>query len=38
MTHGNLVMRLVLSSGQSIHLNGDGSHSFQPVLTVLSVN
>ena len=32
------VMRIALNSEQSIHLNSDGSYSFQPVLTVLSVN
>ena len=34
----DVVMRLALNSEQSIRLNGDGSYSFQPVLTVLSVN
>jgi hypothetical protein len=37
-TTSDVVMRLALNSEQSIRLNGDGSYSFQPVLTVLSVN
>jgi hypothetical protein len=35
---GDVVMRLALNSEQSIRLNSDGSYTFQPVLTVLSVN
>jgi hypothetical protein len=37
-TNKDLVMRLALNSEQSIHLNSDGSYTFQPVVTIATVN